>query len=213
MQEKLMEFLNGQEWFQQLKQKWDELDAQSRMYLQISAAVGTVGLVLFMLFNFIWKVHKLRDEVTEKSELLTSITNANDELKHLREVNAPLLAASGVTPGAAPGTPAGDAAPEPKTDPWPVYIESAAGRVGLDKSTCSVGDPKPGNSNDTTKESLIDVSLKKVNIKQIVRFALGVQNGGRPVKLRNLTIDTLPDGSGYLNATLSLSAFNLVQNK
>jgi hypothetical protein len=35
------DFLNDQPWFQQLKQKWEELDPQSRTYLQIAAVIGT----------------------------------------------------------------------------------------------------------------------------------------------------------------------------
>lgn len=196
MQEKIGEWLNDQEWFQQIKQKWDELDAQSRLYLQIAGICGSVGLVLFSLFSFMWKVHKLKAETADKTQLLTMITSADNELKRLRELNAPLNQAA--------------ATPEQKPQTWPEYIDSSASRVGIDKNVYTVSEPKPGTSSELTKESLIDVSLKKVNIKQVVRFALSVQNGGRPVKLRNLVIDTHPDGTGYLNATLSLSAFNLI---
>lgn len=208
--DKITEWLSDQAWFQELKQKWDELDAQSRMYLQITGACASVGLVLFSLFSFMWRVHKLKNEVDVKSQLLLTITSANDELRHLREVNAALnIPPPGATPGGAPNPGAADQKPEP----WPDYIGGAATRIGLDKSTFTISDPKPGTATDLTKESLLDVSLKKVNIKQVVRFALSVQNGGRPVKLRNLVIDTLPDGSGYLNATLSLSAFNVTKTQ
>ena len=57
------------------------------------------------------------------------------------------------------------------------------------------------------------MAVKHANIKQVVKFAQGLEAGARPVKLRDLIIDTKPDGSGYLDATLSVSAFSLVQAK
>ena len=52
-----------------------------------------------------------------------------------------------------------------------------------------------------------------MNIKQVVRYAASLESGSRPIKLRNLLIDTKTDPSGYLDATLALSAFTLVEQK
>ena len=60
---------------------------------------------------------------------------------------------------------------------------------------------------DQAKEAMFDLKLKHVTIRQVVRYAFFLESGGKPVKLRNLTIDTKGDPSGYLDATLAVSGF------
>src|SRR2546430_16094589 len=91
------------------------------------------------------------------------------------------------------------------TDPWPPYFDSIATAAGLTKDNYAVSEAKAGASSDVSKEALFDISLKHVNIRQAVRFAQGLESGTRPVKVRNLTITTIPDGTGYLDAVLSVS--------
>jgi hypothetical protein len=93
--------------------------------------------------------------------------------------------------------------------PWHAYFESLAPNAGLDKSSLSVNSEKVGASNDQSKETLFDLNLKHVSIKQIVRFALALESGQKPIKLRNLSIDTKDDPAGYMDATLAISVFTL----
>lgn len=190
--ESITDWLNDQTWFQQLKEKWEELDPQSRLYVQFAAAGGSVIAVLLLLFSFYWSVHKTRDELMAKSELLNMMSSAADELHTLQASNSTL---------------AGGA---PSSEPWPTYFESTAGNAGIPKTNLTISDSKPGTTSDIAKEALYDIAMKKVSIRQAVRLAQSLEVGTRPVKLRNLTIDTQPDGSGYLDATLSVSAFAMV---
>ena len=77
----------------------------------------------------------------------------------------------------------------------------------------TVSAEKPGASGEVAKESLFDLSLKKVSIRQVVKLAYFLESGSQPVKLRNLSIDTNADASGYLDATLSVSTFTLNEGK
>jgi hypothetical protein len=187
----LSEWLGEQGWYQELKTKWDELDPQSRTYLQITGAILSTALLLYMIFSFVWGVHSLRNEVNTKSEILLSLQSASEELKKLQAVNV-TLSGAGVN-----------------NDPWPTYFESTAAPIGITKSNLTLSESKAGPANDMSKEVLFDLSVKKVNIHQMVRFAYALENGARPVKLRNLVINTEPDMSGYLDATLSVSAFTI----
>lgn len=186
--------ISEQQWFQELKGKWDELDPQSRTYLQIAAAGVTLLGTLFIVFSFIWSVHKLKNDVADKSDLLSMLQNANEELRRLKESNTAASAAA-------------------STDPWPNYLESTAANAGIVKPGIAVSDPKPGSSGETTKETLFDLNLKHVTIRQVIRYAQALESGSRPVKLRNLVIDTKADPTGYMDATLSISAFALAQAK
>lgn len=188
------DFLNEQPWFQQLKAKWEELDPQSRGYLKIAAASATALLFLYLVLSSLWGVHQLKRELADKNELLTMINSANDEVRRLHETGTP--------------PPAADQAGN-----WGSYFETMASNSGLDKSAMTVSAEKPGTGGAATKESLFDIALKKATIRQVVKFAYFVENGNRPVKLRNLVIDTNADPSGYLDATLSVSAFSLNEGK
>lgn len=194
--------LSEQAWFQQIKSKWDELDTKSRMYLQFSGAGISALLVVFLLFSFMWSVHKMKIEVEDHAELLSVIQHANDEIRNLQSANKSLAT---LVQSTAPGA----AAPPPEN--WPAYFESTAGAFGVNRSNLTISEAKPGATNDVSKESLIDVTLKKVNIKQAVKFAQGLEAGTKPVKLRGMKIDTAPDGTGYLDVTFSVSTFVLVQ--
>lgn len=187
------DWLGEQVWFQQIKAKWDELDPNSRSYLKAGAMGGALLLSLLLVVSSVWSVHSLKRELNEKQDLLSMIQSANDELRKLREQTAGLPAATGGAGGA-----------------WPGYFESVASGAGIEKEKLTIGTEQPGQAGDTAKESLYDISLKKVSIKQVVRYAFGLESGSRPVKLRNLQIDTQGDPEGYMDATLSVSGFAMV---
>ncbi len=188
-----------QTWFQQLKSKWEELDPQSRNHLRKAGFAGGALLGLLILLNAVWSVRSLKQELADKAELLSLIQTSSEEVRHLRE--------SGM------GHTDGDGGP------WAPYLESVAQNAGIEKSAVSVSDEKAPPSaapakggkgfveEEGLKEALVDVTLKQINIKQVVRFAVALEQGLRPVKVRNLTIDTQPDLSGHVSATLALSAF------
>ena len=189
----ISDWLNEQAWFQELKTKWEELDPQSRVYLKAATAGGTLLLTLIVVISSIWSVHSLKTELNDKQDLLTMIQSANEELRSLREQTANSPAASGGPSGT-----------------WSNYFETVAANSGVDKSSMAVSDEAAGTTTDMAKETLYDVSLKHVSIKQIVRYAFGLESGARPVKLRNLSIDTHADPAGYMDASLSVSAFAMI---
>ncbi len=184
--------LNEQQWFQELRGKWDELDPQSKTYLKFAVGVATALALLFMLLSAIWQVHSLRTEYEEKTSLVQLIQNAHDEIRRLRE--------------AAPSAtlPTGK---EEAAGAWLPYFESTAESAGIDRTNVSLQSEKAGQATEYSKEALIELGVKHVNLKQLVHWVSSLESGRRPVKLRNLVVDTQDDPSGYLNATLALSAF------
>jgi hypothetical protein len=191
------DWLGEQEWYLQLKAKWEELDPQSRVYLKAGAAGGSALLLLILFFSAVWSVHSLKSELADKQGLLSSIQSANEELRRLKDE------ASG-SPAAGAATASGS---------WGSYFESLGQAAGVDKSSLSISSDKAGTTTELAKETLFDVALKHVSIKQVVRYAFNVENGNRPVKLRNLSIDTHADPQGYMDATLAVSAFALINKQ
>jgi hypothetical protein len=196
----LLDKIQEQTWFQQLKSKYDELDAQSRTYLQWAGAGAAVLIVAWVFIGTAWKVHRIRGDLAEKDELLQLIQSANEEMGELKAK----------IPYSAEGGPASN---QPLKD----YVSGIAVNAGiapgaLELSNEKLDPPREGArdaSRDTTKETLAQVSVKKINVKQVVRLLFQLENGSRPIKVRNLNIDTHTDESGYLDATLQISAFTV----
>ena len=189
--------IEEQAWYQELKSKWEELDPQSRLYLKVATFGSSILVILLVLLSAIWSVHSLKSELYEKRKLLSLIDSANDELRRLKD-SAPAASASKML--------------DRESGPWSSYFESIAAIAGVG-SNFSVSSEKPGASGDQSKEALFEISLKHVNIKQAIQYALSLENGQRPVKLRNLTIDTKNTQDGYLDVTLAVSGFTLVVPK
>lgn len=200
--------LSDQAWFQQIKAKWDELDAQSKTYLRL-AVLGAVALfAIVLVFSAMWNVRSLRNEFSDKTELIALLQRAGDEMRQIR---------NSLPPGAGIGGGGGQAMP------WPAYLEAAGLNAGVEKASLTVkpqegaaSTPPPSKkgskdmaATELAKEELFEVQLKHVDIKQVVRYTLGLENGAKAVKVRNLMIDTGADLDGYLNATLAVSTFTV----
>jgi hypothetical protein len=182
--------LSEQEWFQQLKGKWEELDPQSRSYLKMAGVASALILFLYLVVSSVWSIHELKKDLADKDDLLNVVQSANEELRRLRE-----------TGGAQVNAEVGN---------WSTYFETTATPLGIEKAALTISAEKPGTSSEVAKESLYDIGMKKVTIKQVVKYAFQLENGSRPVKMRNISINTNADPEGYMDATLSVSGFSLI---
>lgn len=192
--------LQDQVWYQQGKAKWDELDANTRTAIKYGSLgltiVGTLALVTVSALS----VHGKKTDLDEKLALVQKIQSAQDELRKLKEVTS------------SAGVSAAD-------EPWQGYFELQASNSGVDPTTLKViGEkplsappPKKGEKKEESRmnEVLVDLSLTKVNLRQLVKFVFNVENGGRTAKVRKLEVVTQPDESGYLDVTLAVSGFSL----
>lgn len=200
--------VQDQVWFQQAKAKWDELDARSKRavkyFLLIGGSVGGIALVGSSLYS----VSAQKTEIDDKLALVQKIQGAQDELRRLKDITSRFN-----------GTDA---------TPWGQFLQDKAQVAGFDPSVISVTSEKivisaqtPAGKKDpkskdsavaeavVPEESVIEASLKKINVRQLVKYVHEVENGGRTVKVRRLQVDTNPDESGYLDATIIVSAFRL----
>lgn len=186
---------------QQVKAKWEELDPQSRIYLKFAAYGGGVLFAFSLILSAVWGVHSTKSDYLQKRQLLNEIQLANDEIRRLKDTLPP-SAQQASAPGSAQSLKA--------NEPWSTHFETIASQSTIDKSSLVISPEKAGTVGDQTREALYDIALKHVSIKQVVRMAFNLENGSRPVKLRNLAIDTNADPEGFMDATLSISAFTVV---
>ncbi len=202
--------IQDQVWFQQLKAKWDELDARTKTVVKYASLIGSVVGGIGLVGSSIYSVAETKEEIDKKAALIAKIQASQDELRRLRDVTSRFNT--------------GD------SEPWGAFLQEKATAAGFDPSIITVGAetvvsapkakeaPKPKDaknpppaSADAPEETIVEVALKKVNVRQLVKYIHEVENGGRTVKVRKLTVDTAPDESGYLNASLAFSAFRLKQ--
>lgn len=188
--ENFRETLSEQEWWNTLKSKWDELDSKTRSVLAWAGAISFIATIAGALILGTISVKKLKKDLDEKNLIATQLDHASQEMRALREKNSNLRFA-----GESDNTNLG------------TYFIAKASTFGVDQTKVTVSAPKPGTENDLSKETLYDIQLKKVSLKQVVRLSHALENGDRIVKLKNLQIENISDPKGYLDAKLSLSTF------
>ena len=186
--DQFMEKLEGQQWFQQLKAKWDELDPMAKLYAKLGGALGTLLLIFIFVFGSMLQVRSLKKELEAKIQLRMVIQSATEEMRALRAKTGGL------------GTGGGDAGG------WQQAVKTAATNAGIDETSLEIGPDKPGDKKGSTPETLVEVKAKRISIKQLVRYAMQIETGSTPAKLRNLTVQA-EDPEGYMDVTLALSIF------
>jgi hypothetical protein len=200
--------IQDQVWFQQLKAKWDELDSRTKTFLKYASLLGSVVLSVGLVGNSLYSVAATKSEIDEKLALIQKIQSSQDELRRLRDVTSRFGAADG--------------------GPWADFLREKAQPAGFDPSIVQIASETPvgakpaeaPKSKDAKgaapavsgpEETVVEVGLKRVNVRQLVKYVHEIENGGRTVKVRRLQIDTAPDESGYLDASVSVSAFRMKQ--
>ncbi len=209
--------VQDQAWFQQGKAKWDELDARAKMAVKYTGLIGSAVLIVGGVGSSLYAVATQTREIEDKLGLILKIQSAQEELKRLKDVTSRFNGGGDQAWGAfltERATPAG-------IDPTAVQIVSEA--VVSSNSPAPAPAPKGAKGakdkeKDTAsavaagpEETVVEASLKKINVRQLTKFLHEIENGGRTVKVRRLQVDTHPDESGFLDATIVVSAFRLKQ--
>jgi len=196
LKEKLSQAVQDSPVFQQIKAKYDELDANQKLAVTGGSAATAAILVLFGMYQMGGSVRAIKQDLADKNDLIRLLTTANDDLRKLRDE----AAASGMSRTAD----AGD-----QNTAWNAHLEVQALNAGIPKESIAISGEKPGTQGEQTKEALIDITLKKINVRHLAKFAASLEAGTKPIKIRSTVVDAKPDGSAWLDATLAISAFSM----
>lgn len=187
---RISDWLQEQVWFQELKGKWEELDSKKRNYIFYGVTGGLALVAIIFIITVVTGVYSKKTDIAKKAELLEMLQNASQEIQKLRSFGG------------------FSAQPDGQKINWESHFSATAETAGIPQSSITTSKPKQGAKGTITEESLYDVQVKHVNIKQIIRYALKLESGRHPIKLRNLSIET--DGAeGYMDAKLAISAFTI----
>jgi hypothetical protein len=199
----MVDSLQARPSYQKLVERWDSLSQESKLYVQFAGAGCLILLFLVTTIASIWHVRGLKQQLDQKQELLNSLRSAREEISTLQLKNHKDLQAI-------------HAAAE--KIPWKTYFESVAVQVGIEPASLKVAPSSVEVEQDASlkalaKETTFDITVQKINVRQFTKFAFELENGSKPIKLRNLSIKTHPDLSGYLDAFFSVSGFILLESQ
>ena len=89
-------------------------------------------------------------------------------------------------------------------------LEEMANEVQIKDKITSM-DPRSTPPNDVYRESVIEVRLQKVNLKQLVDYLFKIENSGSFLKIKRLRLKTRSDDPGYLDVTFRVSSFEPIK--
>lgn len=185
---RISDSLEKQVWYQQAKSKWEELPAQTRQRITLISLLSGFVMATSLSIAYWFHVKSIEHDLYQKLAIIELINNSADELRALRN-----------------SRPSGS-----QSGNWSDYFHDVAQNANIDSSIVQVSDEKPaaGNAKSLTKESYFTVTLAKSNVIQITQYAFELENGTRPVKIKQLDIDTHQDPEGYIDAKFVVSAFS-----
>lgn len=175
--------------YHQIKSKYDELDSQAKVYVNLGAVAIVAFLVLFSVLFCLTKVNGLKSRINENEELIGYLQRSADTIKQLK-------AQQNATNGDI-------------SSPLPALVDDVLNRTGLDPAKAEVGAEHPGVEEKESVEMLVDVKLTQINLRQLSQFlfAMTQQGAARKLNIKNLVVDTKNDPSGFLDATVTVAAF------
>ena len=89
-------------------------------------------------------------------------------------------------------------------------LEEMANEVQIKDKITSM-DPRSTPPNDLYRESVIEVRLQQVNLKQLVDYLFKIENSGSFLKIKRLRLKTRSDDPGYLDVTFRVSSFEPIR--
>ncbi|MEW6056751.1 MAG: hypothetical protein AB1540_09055 [Bdellovibrionota bacterium] len=191
--DKALDAIRESEAYQQLKQKYDELDSQTKLYVNLGVLGGGLFLVLFTVFFGIAKVNSIKSEINEREELIGYLNSASDNIKQLRAQQA----AKGAE----------------NASNLPAFAEMLLGASAIAPAKAEVGSERPGQETKEASEALLDVKLNQINLRQLTQFLFNatVRGTGKGLNIKDLAVDTKGDPTGYIDATVTFSIFRAKQ--
>jgi type II secretory pathway component PulM len=195
--------LASQVWYQQVRGKWEELPSDRRVLIQIGSVSLLLLIVVGLNYSALSDGNRKRAQIEETQALSQMIRETQEEIRVLKEQ----------TPGFQSGAVEGQDAPISE------YLLSVAGQNQIDPTLVTIGNEKvvgekkastaskAAESKDLVRETLVDFTIKKLSVRQLVKLSYSLQHGARAIKIRNLNVKNADDESAYLEVTWSLSFF------
>ncbi|MBI3541792.1 MAG: hypothetical protein HY075_00755 [Deltaproteobacteria bacterium] len=187
----LWEKLRESEAYQQVRVKYDELDSQAKLYVNLGAVAAVVLAVFLSLVIAMARLNGLKSEINDREETIGYLQRSADTIKQLKAKQNSSSARADVS------------------SPLATFVGNVLSGTRLDPSKAEIGAEHQGTQDKESVEVLVDVKLTQVNLRQIQQFLFSLvdQGSARNLNIKELNIDTKGDPSGWMDATLVVSNF------
>ena len=175
-----------------MKKFWDNLGAREKLY--ILAGMGIAALILLVQFAILpfW----------EERERVAKAIDAQEKI--LREMNAQLTEYRVLRRDM--DTIQRAMASRPSDFTLYTFVERKAREAGVRPNVKAIN-PSRGMSAGTYEETMADVSLEKITLRQLVQFLYQADSPRDAVRIRKLTVRKSLESSEYLTATVQLATY------
>ncbi len=184
--------MKEQEWYQQLSSTWNQLPPEQQRMARIGGTVGGFLIAAYLMFSTYDSAHTAKEEYYQKEELARILTQANDELRRLKGQN------SGI--------------PQSGPQSWAGVFQGMVSLQGLPATAVEILKESPGATQGVIQESLLEVKLKGLQVRQLVPFLYQIEHGSPPMKLKGLIVEPSSE-EGLLNAKVNVSGYMAKQEK
>jgi hypothetical protein len=178
--------MKDQEWYQQLNSAWTQLPPEQQRLARIGGTITAFIIAGYLMFSTYESAHTAKEQYYQKEELTRILTQANDELRRLKGQNA------GIQQGG------------PQS--WSSIFEGMATLQGLPATAVEILKESPGAAQGMIQESLLEVKLKGMQVRQLVPLLYQIEHGTPPMKLKGLIVEPSSE-DGLLNAKVNVSGY------
>ncbi len=193
---KIIEFwdtIKESEAYLQLRAKYDELDTRTQIIMQLSVVGGVAFMLLMSVLAGMAKVGGLKNDIDSREQLIGYLQQSSDTIKQYKmQAQA-------------------DATSMDSGGPLNQLAQGVLGPSNIDGSRAEISNERDGVEDKQSKEILVDVKLSQVNLRQITKFLFNVTEQGRKrsVTIKDLSIDTKGDASGFMDAAVTIAAYKV----
>jgi type II secretory pathway component PulM len=175
-----------------MKKFWDNLGAREKLY--ILAGMGIAALILLVQFAILpfWEERERVAKAIDAQEKILKEMNAQlTEYRVLRRDMDTIQRAM---------------ASRPSDFTLYTFVERKAREAGVRPNVKAIN-PSRGMSAGTYEETMADVSLEKITLRQLVQFLYQADSPRDAVRIRKLTVRKSLESPEYLTATVQLATY------
>lgn len=185
------EKIKDSEAIQQIKARYEELDPQTKLYVNLGGVAGMMLLILITVFSGIAKVNSLKSDMNDREELIGWLQRSGDTLKQLKAQQEAMRGNKDMN------------------SPLNTFVQSVGNGAGVNPDKIEVAAERSGRDTKDAKEFLADVKMNQVNLRQVTRLLFNLTDQGAPRNLvvRDLSIDTKNDPTGWLDVSFTVATW------
>jgi general secretion pathway protein M len=181
-----------------IKSFWGKLDEKQRYLLTAVVALVLLALILELAVFPFWKA---------KTKLTKSLISNQKKLEEISLLDAEFTAQEGAMAKIK------DAMSARSADfTLFAHLEKKAAQASVRGRIKQMNSSK-GIKSISLEESLIDMKLEKITIKQLTDFLYYVESPTDLVRIKKITISKMKESPEYLNAQLQISSFQTLNQQ